>query len=117
MNIEDITVSRLFDKSSPAIWKQLITGTTIGTAYIYAVKAAATGTAANAQAKVWFVKYTLTNVLIAGQNISLGESEVTDEITLNFTKIKVEYKFQKADGTFVTSTSAEYDTQQGKVLA
>ena len=117
VNIEDITVSRLFDKSSPQIWKMLITGTTLGTVYIYVVKAAATGTAANSQAKVWFVKYTLTNVLVAGQNVSFGESEVTDEITLNFTRIKVEYKFQKPDGSFVTSTSAEYDTQEGKVIS
>ena len=110
VNIEDMTVSRLFDSSSAPIWKLLIEGKTIPTAYVYILKSAATDN----QAKVWFVKYTLTNVLVAGQNVSFGESEVTDEVTLTFTKIKVEYKKQGPNGSLTTSTVCEYDLQQGK---
>jgi type VI secretion system secreted protein Hcp len=110
VNVEDMTVSRLFDSSSAPIWKLLIEGKTIPTAYVYVVKAAATAD----KSMVWFVKYTLTNVLVAGQNVSFGESEVTDELTLNFTKIKVEYKKQNADGSLTVSTVCEFDLQQGK---
>ena len=45
---------------------------------------------------------------------SHGEVVPTDQVSLNFAKIEVDYKEQKADGTLGGSTKAGWDVKQNK---
>lgn len=90
VNIEDMSVSRLYDMSSVPILDALISATTFPTAPLYVLKAAAvTGSGID-----WNVKFVLTNVLIGQVNTSFSDSEVTEEITLNFKSVTISYKPQ-----------------------
>jgi type VI secretion system secreted protein Hcp len=59
-----------------------------------------------------YMKVTFTDVLVSSYNTSgSGGSDIVplEQISLNFAKIKFEYKEQKADGTLGGSTVAEFN--------
>lgn len=59
-----------------------------------------------------FLKYTFTDVLISSYQTG-GSSEVpTEQVSLNYTKMQVDYKEQKADGTLGGAITAKYDLKQ-----
>lgn len=64
-----------------------------------------------------YLKYTFTDVLISSFQTggsSHGDAIPTDQISLNFAKIELEYKEQKADGTFGGPIKAGYDVKANK---
>lgn len=66
-----------------------------------------------------FLKVTLSDVLVSSyQTGGSGGASIlpTDQISLNFTKVEVEYKEQKADGTLGGATKAGYDVKANKKL-
>jgi type VI secretion system secreted protein Hcp len=64
-----------------------------------------------------YLTWTFSDVLISsyqsGGTIN-GDVLPTDQISLNFSKIEVEYKEQKPDGTLGGSVKAGYDVKQNK---
>jgi type VI secretion system secreted protein Hcp len=62
-----------------------------------------------------FLKFTLSGLLVSSyQTGGSGHSELipVDQFSLNFTKIEMEYKEQKADGTLGAATKTGYDLKQ-----
>ncbi|BDC48596.1 type VI secretion protein [Bryobacterales bacterium F-183] len=64
-----------------------------------------------------FVTWKFTDILISSyQTGGSGGSDVlpTDQVSFNFTKIEMEYKPQKADGTLGAGIKAGYDIKKGQ---
>jgi len=64
-----------------------------------------------------FLKVTLSDFLVSSyQTGGSGQSDVipVDQISLNFSKIEVEYKGQKADGTLEGAVKAGWDLKSNK---
>lgn len=66
-----------------------------------------------------YLKWTFSDLLISSyQTGGHGSSDVVplDQISLNFSKVEVEYKEQKADGTLGGAIKAGYDLKQSKTV-
>ncbi|MGH9665356.1 MAG: Hcp family type VI secretion system effector [Bryobacteraceae bacterium] len=66
-----------------------------------------------------YLKWTFSDLLISSyQTGGHGSSDVVplDQISLNFSKVEVEYKEQKADGTLGGPIKAGYDLKQSKTV-
>ncbi len=63
-----------------------------------------------------YLKVTFTDILVSSyQTSGAGAASVdlpVDQISLNFTKVEIEYKEQKADGTLGGAIKAFYDMKQ-----
>ena len=110
VNMEDISLSRLYDLSSIKILNALITATSFPTANIYVLKSLGV----DGKGFDFFVKITLEKVLIGNVNTSFSDGEATEEITLNYTKITALYKQQIEDGTIKGQDTTNYDRFLGK---
>jgi type VI secretion system secreted protein Hcp len=66
-----------------------------------------------------YLKWTFSDLLVSSyQTGGHGSSDVVplDQISVNFSKVEVEYKEQKADGTLGGSIKAGYDLKQSKTV-
>jgi type VI secretion system secreted protein Hcp len=64
-----------------------------------------------------FLTWTFTDVLVTGYQTGGaegGELQPSDQVSLNFAKLKVEYRTQKADGTLDAAVSAGWDVKSNK---
>jgi type VI secretion system secreted protein Hcp len=59
-----------------------------------------------------YLKYTFTDLLISKFWIGGTDVMPADEVALNFSKVEMEYKAQKADGTLGGAVKASYDVKQ-----
>ena len=66
-----------------------------------------------------FYKYTFSDVLVSSfQTGGSGHGDIipTDQISLNYSKIEVEYKVQNADGTLGGAVKAGWDVKANKAV-
>lgn len=110
VTIEQISIERPFDSSSAKIMKRCWTGKSVGTVKIYLLKAAAD----EGDSQVKFMQYDLTNTLIVSHEVSYGETDMTETIKLDFTKIAFSYMPQKADGTLGGAVPGSFDLALGR---
>ena len=64
-----------------------------------------------------FLTWTFSEILVTGYQTGGAEGGdllPTDQVSLNFAKLKVEYRAQKADGTFEPPVSAGWDAKTNK---
>jgi type VI secretion system secreted protein Hcp len=64
-----------------------------------------------------FLTYTFSDILVSSyQTGGSGHGDIipVDQISLNFTKIELEYKMQQADGSVQTAGKVNYDLKQQK---
>ena len=63
-----------------------------------------------------FLAFTFNDVLVSSYQTggARGGDIVTDQVSLNFAKLKVEYRAQKADGTFEAPVIAGWDLTANK---
>ena len=64
-----------------------------------------------------FLKFTFTDIIVSSyQTGGSGASDIVplDQVSLGFSKIEVEYKEQKADGTLGASSKAGWDLKTNK---
>ena len=92
------------NKASPKIMLACATGEHIKSAVLTCRKAG--------KEQQEYLKYTFTDLLVS--KFFAGGTEVmpTEEISFNFSKVEMEYKEQKADGTLGGATKAHYDVKQ-----
>jgi type VI secretion system secreted protein Hcp len=66
--------------------------------------------------QVEFLTFSLSDVLVSAYQTGGAEGEVvpTDSVSLNFAKIQMEYKQQKADGSLGASIKVGWDVKQNK---
>lgn len=97
-------------KATPKLMLNCATGTHIKKAVLTARKAG--------KEQQEFQKITFTDVLVSSYNAGGmgGAAETSDQVSLNFAKIEIEYKEQKADGTLGGAVKAGYDVKANKMV-
>jgi type VI secretion system secreted protein Hcp len=95
VNIQELSLTKYLDKASPLMMLGCSQGKHYASAVLTLRKAGAVA--------VEFMKITLTDVLVTSLSTggSGGEDRLTENVTLAFAKVKVEYWPQKADGTLI----------------
>ena len=92
VSVNDITLTKHVDRSSPTLFRFCCEGRTIPKAWVTIRKAGAT--------PFEYLKYTLTNVRIV--NVTTGGNSgdsISESVRLNFTAFEVEYVPRKLDGS------------------
>jgi type VI secretion system secreted protein Hcp len=92
VNVQDLSFTKYFDASSADLMLACCNGKHIGEATLTVQKAG--------EKTLPYIKITLTNLLVASVSTggSGGEDRLTENVTLNFEKVKVEYDTQTEKG-------------------
>jgi type VI secretion system secreted protein Hcp len=107
-SFQDMHFVMKINKASPKLMLACATGEHIKSGLLTARKAGGT--------QQEFLKIKLTDVLVSSyQTGGSGHGDIvpTDQISLNYSKIEVEYKEQKPDGTLGGAIKAGYDVKAG----
>jgi type VI secretion system secreted protein Hcp len=109
VKMDDFHFTTRVSKASPALFLACATGQHMKEAKLAAVKAGAM--------QQEFLTWTFSDVLVTGYQTGGVEGElVNDAVSLTFSKIKVEYKAQKADGSLDAAITAGWDAKANKKL-
>jgi type VI secretion system secreted protein Hcp len=92
-NVQDLSFTKYVDKSSPTLLLSCLVGKHYPTADLIVRKAGGT--------PLEYIKITLSEVLVTSVSTggSGGEDRLTENVSLNFAKVKFVYQPQKADGS------------------
>ena len=102
----DFAFVHRIDKASPLLMKACATGTHVKDAVITVRKAG------KGQQEYLVIK--LTDVLITSVTPSLDAGVTSEGVTLQFAKVDLEYKPQKADGSLDAPVQFKYDLKANK---
>ncbi len=105
-SFQDIHFSKAVDKASPALAQACATGEHIKKATLYVRKAG--------KDQKEYYTVTLEDLLVSSFSAKAanGDTTVSDEFSLNFAKIKWEYKTQDATGALGAGGELNYDLKQ-----
>jgi type VI secretion system secreted protein Hcp len=103
VNVQDISVTKYVDVSSPAIMNAICVGKHFPEVTLYVRKA---GEKPLEYLTIDMKEVFVTSVSTGGSG---GEDRLTENVTLNFAKIDVAYSPQKADGTGDVAIVMNYD--------
>jgi type VI secretion system secreted protein Hcp len=108
VQMQDMHFSKHVDKASPSLLLACADGTHLKSVELVCRKAG--------KEQQEYLKYKLSDVLISSYQVSGSQGDVvpTDQISMNFSKIEVEYKEQKADGTLGAPAKAGWDLKANK---
>jgi type VI secretion system secreted protein Hcp len=108
VNVQDISITKYVDKSSPLLLGRCCQGAHISTATLTVRKAGTN--------PLEYIKLTLSEILVSSISTggSGGADRLTENITLNFAKFKIEYTPQKADGSAEGAVPYAYDLKANK---
>ncbi len=103
VNVQDLSVTKYTDKSSPALLLACCTRKHHRTARLTVRKAG--------EPPIEFLVLEMTDLIVTSVSAggSGGEDRLTENITLDFAKFKFSYTPQKADGTADTAVSMGWD--------
>jgi type VI secretion system secreted protein Hcp len=93
VNVQDLSVTKFVDLSSPNLIKMCCSGKHFSNALRTVRKA---GDKPVEYLKIKMMDLLISNVSTGGSG---GEDRVTENITLNFAKVQIDYTSQKKDGT------------------
>lgn len=107
-NFQDLSITKYVDKASTALMSACAKGTHIKSAKIIVRKAG--------DKPLEYLTITLTSVLVSSLSTggSDGEERLTENVSLNFAKVDVEYKIQDEKGGGKAGGNFTYDIQQNK---
>lgn len=93
VNVQDLSLTKYVDKSTPNLLKHCFTGTHISEITLTVRKAGGT--------PIEYITVKMTECMITSVSTggSGGEDRLTENITINFAQVRLEYKPQKADGS------------------
>ena len=102
-NVQDLSFTKYIDKSTPDLLLSSLNGKHWDQAVLVVRKAGET--------PLEYLKFTLSEVLVTSvsQGGSGGEDRLTENVTLNFAKVKVEYVEQTAKGGKGATPSIGWD--------
>ncbi len=102
VNLQDLHFVTKMSKASPKLFLSCTTGQHIRQAVLVARKASA---------QQEFYKITLSDLLVSSyQNGGTStQGDTLDEVSLNFSKIEIQYQEQKPDGSLGAISTAGYD--------
>jgi len=106
VNVQDISFTKYVDKSSPNLIQYCCNGKHFSDALLTVRKAG--------ENPLEYLKITLKDLMIAAVTTggSGGEDRLTENVTLNFGRFKIEYVAQKADGSGEPGVHAGFDIQK-----
>jgi type VI secretion system secreted protein Hcp len=105
-NVQDLSLTKYIDKSSCDLMLACCTGKHYDTATLVVRKAGTT--------PLEYLKLTMSQVMVTAYSTggSGGEDRLTENLTLNFAKFKVDYKEQTEKGTVGATPSMTYNIAQ-----
>jgi type VI secretion system secreted protein Hcp len=108
-NVHDLTVTKWVDIASPELMLACFNGTHIKEAILSVRKA-------GGEKAVDYLKITMTDCLISSVNTggSGGEDRFTENVSINFAKVKVDYDTQTAAGGKGSHGSMEFAIAENK---
>jgi len=103
VSVQDVTLSKFVDSSSPKLMLACCNGTHYPSAVLTVRKAGGK--------PVEYIKVKMEEILIAGVSTggSYSEDRLTENIILNFAKVSMDYTPQKADGSADTAIPFAWD--------
>jgi type VI secretion system secreted protein Hcp len=103
VNVQDLTFTKFVDKSSPDLLYHCASGKHIAEGLLTVRKAG--------DKPLEYLKIKLANLLISAVSNggSGGEDRLTENVTLNFSKVAVDYTPQKADGSGESPVTFAWD--------
>lgn len=111
VSMQDFHFVMKINKASPKLMQACASGEHIKKAVLVCRKAG--------KDQQEFMKATMTDLLVSSyQTGGSGHSDIvpTDQISINFAKIEIEYKEQKADGTLGGTVKAGWDVKANKAV-
>ncbi len=109
VQMSDFNFMATTSKASPKLFLACATGQHMKEAKLSAVKTGAM--------QLEYLSWTFSDVLVSGyQTTGSGGDVSMDSVSLAFSKVKVEYKAQKADGSLEAPVVAGWDTKANKKL-
>ena len=110
VQMQDLNFTAPFSKASPNLFLACASGKHLKSAVLSARRAG--------KSQAEFLTFSLSDVLVSSYQTGGSEGEVVpiDTAALNFSKIQVEYKMQKADGSLGASVKVGWDVKQNKQL-
>jgi type VI secretion system secreted protein Hcp len=110
VNVQDLSFTKYVDASSTALVVSACKGTHIKEAKLTVRKAGDT--------PLEYIKITLEDCLVSSLSTggSGGEDRLTENVTLNFAKFKVEYTSQAKTGGKAATTTAAWDIAANKPM-
>ena len=108
--VQDVTFTKYIDRSTPTLLKFCFNGKHLKTALLTVRKAGGTA--------LEYIKITLSDIIVTSVSTggSGGQDMLTENITLNFGKVKFEYVPQTATGTGDASIPVGWDIAANKEL-
>ena len=92
-NVQDLSLTKYIDKASPNLMKMCCSGKHFSDAVLTIRKAG--------EKPLEYLKISLSDIIISSVSTggSGGEDRLTENVTLNFAKVKLSYQAQKKDGS------------------
>lgn len=108
-NFQDISLTKFIDIGTTALMSACATGKHIKSGLLTVRKA-------GGKSPVEFIKITMTDCLISSVSTggSGGEDRLTENISINFGKVKVEYTAQNRDGSPAGQVGFNYNIEMNK---
>jgi type VI secretion system secreted protein Hcp len=107
VDLSDLSIMKHYDKSSPQMFKSLISGTHIKTGVLSATKAGGGGKP--------FLKISLGELFITSLQDSASSEIPTESVSFSYNTIKVEYSTQNDQGILTAVGAVSYDLKANKV--
>jgi type VI secretion system secreted protein Hcp len=103
VNVKDLTVTKLVDRSSPTLMGLCFTGAPVKSAVLSMRKAGGT--------QMEYINITMEDAVISSTNSANtpGQEQLTETITMNFARVKFNYTPQKPDGSADAAVKFGYD--------
>ena len=110
VNVQDLSITKHLDKASPNLMQYCCNGKHFADALLTVRKAG--------ENPLEYLKITLKDLIIAAVTTggSGGEDRLTENVSLNFSKVAFEYFTQGSDGTTKSAGAAKYDIAANKQL-
>lgn len=110
VHMQDFSFAMKLSQASPKLFLACAEGNHIKAGWLTARRAA--GKAAD-----YFLKWTFSDLLVSSYQTGASAGQTPeDSISLSFSKIEVEYKEQKADGSFGAGFKAGWDLKANKKI-
>jgi type VI secretion system secreted protein Hcp len=103
VTVSDLTVTKYVDKATPVLYKFCCKGSNAKVATLTMRKAGGS--------QLEYLKVTMEDTIISSIKTSspAGAERVTEDVTLNFARVRLEYTPQKADGSGEAVVKTGYD--------
>ncbi|PKL96539.1 MAG: type VI secretion system tube protein Hcp [Gammaproteobacteria bacterium HGW-Gammaproteobacteria-8] len=109
VSVNDLSITKYVDSATPNLWQLCCNGKHENEAVLTLRKA-------GGDAPLEYLKITLEEVLVADMQTggAAGEEQITESITLNFAKFKLEYTPQQADGSGGATVETGWDIRRNE---